>query len=65
MNGPEHFREGEGRMRASDWQRQEGEMDGAMHEAAMAQANFLAALVALHAGEKAPGSVAWQEAIGP
>lgn len=68
MNGPEHFREGEERMRASDWQRQEadgGDLATAMHEAAMAQAHFLAALVALHAGEKAPGSVAWQEVIGP
>ena len=69
MNGPEHFREGEVRMRASDYQRQQagddGDLAAAIHEAAMAQAHFLAALVALHAGEKAPGSVAWREAIGP
>ena len=46
MNGPAHFREGEERMRASDYQRQQAGDDGdlttALHEAAMAQAHFLA-----------------------
>lgn len=65
MKGPEHFTEGEERMRTSDWQRQEGDMDGAMHEAAMAQTHFLAALVALLAGTEAADSISWQEAIGP
>lgn len=65
VNGPEHYRQGEERMRTSDLQRNQGYMEGAMHEAAIAQAHFLAALVALHAADKAQGSVAWQEVIGP
>lgn len=67
MTGPEHFREGEERMRASDYQWQEAHDDtdiaGAMHEAAMAQAHFLAALAAVLAADRFPESRAWQEAI--
>jgi hypothetical protein len=67
MNGPEHYREGEERMRASDYQWQEahnGDVTGAMHEAAMAQAHFLAAIAAVLAADRFPDSRAWQEAIG-
>lgn len=68
MTGPDHFREGEERMRASDFQRQQAGDDGdlttAMHEAAMAQAHFLAALVALFAYDRQPDSVAWGKAVG-
>jgi hypothetical protein len=67
VNGPDHFREGEERMRASDYQRQQAGDDGdlttAMHEAAMAQAHFLAALVACHATHQHPESVAWAKAV--
>lgn len=69
MKGPDHFREGEIRMRASDYQRQQagdtGDLTTAMHEAAMAQAHFLAALVASHALNAHPDSVAWDQAINP
>lgn len=65
MNGQEHYREAERRLRASDTQRQDGNLDGAMHEATMAQAHLLAALVALQAAEKAPNSIAWQDALQP
>jgi hypothetical protein len=68
VTGPEHFKEGEERMLASDYQRQDAANDGdlttAMHEAAMAQAHFLAALVALTAEDKFPLSVSWQKAVG-
>lgn len=68
MTGPEHFREGEERMRASDYQWQEASTDtdiaGAMHEAAMAQAHFLAALVAVFAEDKFTDRVSWQKAVG-
>lgn len=67
MNGPAHFREGEERMRASDYQRQQAGDDGdlttALHEAAMAQAHFLAALVAVLAADRAPDVTAWREAL--
>ncbi|MGW0582625.1 hypothetical protein ACWD25_43430 [Streptomyces sp. NPDC002920] len=68
MTGPEHFREGEERMRASDYQRaqagDDGDLTTALHEAAMARNHFLAALVALHAEDKHPESVSWQRAVG-
>jgi hypothetical protein len=35
-----------------------------MHEAAMAQAHFLAAIAAVLAADRFPDSRAWQEAIG-
>ncbi len=66
MTGPEHFREGEECMRASDYQRQEaadGDLTTAMHEAAMAQAHFLAAIAACLATEMHPDSVAWDKVI--
>lgn len=67
MTGPEHYREGEERMRASDYQWQEASTDtdiaGALHEAAMAQAHFLAALVAAFAQAHLPEYVSWQEAV--
>lgn len=68
MTGPEHYREGEQRMRASDYQWQEvGDEDtaGAVHEAAMAQAHFLAAIAAILATDRFPESRAWQEALNP
>lgn len=68
MNGPSHFREGEQRMRASDYQWQEahdGDVTGAMHEAAMAQAHFLAAIAAILAEHHQPDSRAWQQALNP
>lgn len=53
MNGPEHFREAEKRLQASDWQwQQAGEQNddalaqGALREAAMAQAHATLALAA-------------------
>jgi hypothetical protein len=67
VTGPEHYREGEERLRASDYQRQQagdGDLTSAMHEAAMAQAHFLAALVAVQAQAQLPDSVAWEEVIG-
>lgn len=68
MTGPEHYREGEERMRASDYQRQQAGDDGdlatAMHEAAMAQAHFTAALVAVLAEAKLTEYVSWQKAVG-
>lgn len=73
MNGPEHYREGERLLAGqpiTDEQREQGiEGEGNWPPSRMelleAQTHFLAALVALHAGDKSPGSVAWQEAIGP
>ncbi len=68
MTGPEHYREGEERMLASDYQRQDaanhGDLTTAMHEAAMAQAHFLAALVAILAEDKFNERVSWQKAVG-
>jgi hypothetical protein len=68
VTGPEHYREGEERLRASDYQRaqagDEGDLTTAIHEAAMAQAHFTAALVALLAYDRQPDSVAWQKAVG-
>lgn len=62
MNGPDHFKEGEFLLRrCADFPY--GEERQAI--AAEANAHFLGALVALQAGEKAAGSVAWREAIGP
>lgn len=63
VTGPDHYCEGEGCLRASDRLRDD-DPAAATHEAAMAQAHFLAALVALHAAEKQPESIRWQEAIG-
>jgi hypothetical protein len=69
VTGPEHFREGEERMCASDYQRQEAGDDGdlatAMHEAAMAQAHFLAAIAACLATSQHPESTAWAKVIEP
>jgi hypothetical protein len=45
-SGPEHYRNAEERIKASDWQRQEGHRKDAMHEAAMAQAHATLALAA-------------------
>jgi hypothetical protein len=73
INGPEHFRKGERLLAGqpvTDEQREqgvdaEGNWPPSQMELLEAQTHFLAALVTLHAGEKARGSVAWQEAIGP
>lgn len=71
MNGPDHYREGEQRMLASDYQWQEaqepgdGYAIGAIHEALMATAHFLAALTAAVATSQHPDSIAWQQAINP
>jgi len=46
MNGPEHYREAESRLGASDWQRQQGDLEDAMHEAAMAQVHATLAVAA-------------------
>jgi hypothetical protein len=67
MTGPEHYSEGQERMRASDYQRQEGfdgDLTTAMHEAAMAQAHFAAALVALLAQHLDQYNADWQQAVG-
>jgi hypothetical protein len=67
VNGPEHYREGEERLRASDYQRaqagDDGDLTTAIHEAAMAQAHFTAALVACLATGQHPESIAWDEAV--
>jgi len=68
VTGPEHFREGEERMLASDYARQDaanhGDLATAMHEAAMAQAHFLAAIAAILAADRAPNVTAWREVLG-
>lgn len=55
-------------MRASDYQRaqagDDGDLTTAIHEAAMAQAHFTAALVAVLAEDKFTDSVSWQKAVG-
>jgi len=60
VNGPEHYREGERLLERC------AEMiestDPRANVAIEAQAHFLAALFALHASEKEPESIAWQEA---
>lgn len=48
MNAREHFEEAEERLKASDWQWQEGSVKGAMHEAAVAQVHATLALAAAH-----------------
>ena len=63
MTGPEHYREGE-ELLALCGEIAEG-TDQRANVAAEATAHFLAALVALHAREKAPNSLTWQEVIGP
>jgi hypothetical protein len=67
VTGPDHFREGEERMLASDYQRQDaanhGDLTTALHEATMAQAHFLAAIAACLATSQHPDSVSWEEAI--
>ncbi|QQM45215.1 hypothetical protein [Streptomyces liliifuscus] len=73
MNGPEHYREGErllaGQPKTAEDRERGIEGDDPWPPSRMelleAQTHFLAALVALHAREKAPNSIAWQEAIGP
>ncbi|MFE4671415.1 hypothetical protein [Streptomyces sp. NPDC056723] len=59
MNGPDHYREGERLLRQCT-EFGSGERRGSI--ATEANAHFLAALVALHAAEKQPESVKWQEA---
>lgn len=65
MTGPEHYREAEKRLEASDYQRQ-GDYDDAvacaMHEAAVAQVHATLALAAAYA-EVNPTS-AWHEVAG-
>lgn len=72
MNGPGHYREVERLLAGkpiTDEERERG-IEGdrwppSQMELLEAQTHFLAALVALHAAEKVPGSVAWQEVVGP
>lgn len=59
MTGPEHYREGERLLRQCT-EYGSGERRGSI--ATEANAHFLAALVALHAAEKQPESIRWQEA---
>lgn len=61
MTGPEHYREGE-HLLGRCLEFGHGEQRQAL--AIEATAHFLAALVALHAAEKQPDSVTWQEALG-
>ena len=65
MTGPQHFSAGEVRLEASCDARGEGRMADAMHDAAMAKAHFLAALVALGATTAQNRSVSWQEVLAP
>ncbi|MGW6454989.1 hypothetical protein ACWF94_03540 [Streptomyces sp. NPDC055078] len=59
MNGPEHYRAAEERLRASDWQRQQdGATPEAMHEAAMAQVHATLALVAATVEQAANAAIA-------
>lgn len=64
MTGPEHFAEGEAYLRASEQARLVGDPAAAQHQATMAQAHFLAALVAIHATAEPHRSVSWQEVLG-
>ncbi len=64
MTGPEHYREAEQRMRASDWQRQEGFLKTAMHEAVMAQVHATLALAAATALNSHTEWSAWREVAG-
>lgn len=63
MTGPEHYREGE-ELLALCGDIAEG-TDQRANVAAEATAHFLAALVALHATEKEPDSITWQQAVRP
>lgn len=72
MTGPEHYREGERLLAGqpiSDDEISRGIEPGIWPPTRMellaAQAHFLAALVASHATEAHPDSVAWQQAINP
>jgi hypothetical protein len=62
MTGPEHYREGEFLLGRCAENGVGPERDSLATEAT---AHFLAALVALEASDKVPGSVSWQEAVGP
>lgn len=62
MTGPEHYQEGEFLLARCAEYGFGPERESLADEAT---AHFLAALVTLQAGEKAPESVSWQEAIGP
>lgn len=72
MTGPEHYREGERLLAGkpiTDEERERG-IEGdrwppSQMELLVAQTHFLASLVAILAGAKASGSVAWQEAVRP
>lgn len=71
MTGPDHFREAEKRLEASDWQRQENRGDSwllsAMHEAAVAQVHAtlaLAAATALNPGIRPSDWGEWVKAAG-
>lgn len=60
MTGPEHYREGEHLLgRCLEFGHEEQRQALAME----ATAHFLAALAALHAAEKQPDSITWQEAL--
>jgi hypothetical protein len=68
VNGPEHYREGERLLAGTDVPADAAQGYGARHDRPSrmdlleAQTHFLAALVALHAAEKQPDSITWQEA---
>ncbi|MFB7244656.1 hypothetical protein ACFCYX_19610 [Streptomyces populi] len=68
MTGPEHYREGERLLAGTDVLADPEQGIEAHHvrpgrmDLLEAQTHFLAALVALHAAEKQPDSIKWQEA---
>ena len=70
MTGPEHYREGERLLTGHDITADPEQGLGAHHvgpsrmELLEAQTHFLAALVALHAEDRHPESVAWGKAVG-
>lgn len=64
MTGPEHYREGERLLGESEDTSTVFKPAEAQALATQAQGHFLAALVVLHAEDKQPDSVSWQEAIG-
>ncbi|MER5715703.1 hypothetical protein [Streptomyces sp. NPDC002132] len=63
MTGPEHYREGERLLAASEDTTIAFGADTARALAAQAQAHFLAALVATTAVSQHPDSVAWDKVI--
>jgi hypothetical protein len=65
VTGPDHFREGERLLAASEDTSTAFKPDEARALAAQSQAHFLAALTASHATAHHPESVGWDHAINP